>query len=182
MLTEKQNANLKEIQGEFYQDKNKKGDSAIAQVLLDDNFFNSWASVFVTIDKTFGLRELAKGNPKIKPHLKMLTTTSIGTVIPSFSEEYGNEKRIDVAFTPSHEIFKDGFPGSKMTGIYMDKNGNWKIQLNLAATINVEKEYGVWEGARDVYITLVVKFKITTDEENPFNKQIILLPKNVEIS
>lgn len=69
-----------------------------------------------------------------------------------------------------------------MTGIYMDKNGNWKIQVNVSATINVEKQHGSWEAARDVYGTLVFKFKITTDDSNPFNKQFIFTPKNIEIS
>lgn len=184
LLTEKQNNLLKDIQGGFYKEQSKSGDKALAQVLIDDNLFNSLASVFVSVDKTFGYRELAKGNPKMKPSLKMLTTTTLGTVLPSFTEDYGAEKRIDVAFSPSHELFKEGFPGSKMSGIYMDKNGNWKIQLNVAATINVEKTHGSWEAARDVYITMVFKFKITTDvdDANPFSKRFIFTPKNVEIS
>jgi hypothetical protein len=182
LLTEKQNNFLKAIDGGFYNEQNKNGDKALAQILIDDNFFNSLASVFVSVDKTFGYRELAKGNPKMKPSLKMLTTTTIGTVLPQFVEDYGSEKRIDVAFSPSHGLFKEGFPGSKMTGIYMDKNGNWKIQLNVAATINVEREHGTWEAARDVYITVVVKFKVKSDESNPFNKQFIFTPKNIEIS
>lgn len=82
MLTEKQNNLLKAIEGGFYNEQNKNGDKALAQVLLDDNFFNSLATVFVSVDKTFGYRELAKGNPKMKPSLKMLTTSTIGTVLP----------------------------------------------------------------------------------------------------
>jgi len=82
MLTEKQNNLLKAIDGGFYNEQNKNGDKALAQVLLDDNFFNSLATVLVSVDKTFGYRELAKGNPKMKPSLKMLTTSTIGTVLP----------------------------------------------------------------------------------------------------
>jgi hypothetical protein len=68
----------------------------------------------------------------------MLTTTTIGTVLPDFTEQYGDNKKIDLIFSPSHELFQEGIPGSKMTGIYMDKNGNWKVQLNIFAQINVE--------------------------------------------
>jgi len=144
--------------------------------------FNGLSSVFVSIDKMFSYRELAKGNPKMKPSLKMLTTSTLGTVLPQFVEEYGADKRIDVAFSPSHELFKEGFPGSKMTGMYMDKNGNWKLQVNVAATINVEMLPEVWDSVRQVYVTLVFKYKQTTDDSNPFNKQFVFTPKNIEIS
>lgn len=50
--------------------------------MVDDNFFNSLSSVFVSIEKMFSYRELAKGNPKMKPSLKMLTTSTLGTVLP----------------------------------------------------------------------------------------------------
>lgn len=82
MLTEKQNNLLKAIEGGFYNEYNKNGDKALAQIIVDDNFFNSLTTVFVSVDKTFGYRELAKGNPKMKPSLKMLTTTTLGTVLP----------------------------------------------------------------------------------------------------
>ena len=40
---------------------------------------------------------------------------------------------LDLVLTPSHDFFTEGVKGSKMTGIYMDKNGNFKVQLNVAA-------------------------------------------------
>ena len=97
-------------------------------------------------------------------------------------EEYGANKKVDVAFSPSHELFKDGYPGSKMTVMYVDKNGNWKLQINMVATINVKTLPDVWDAVRSVYITLVFKMKMTTDDSNPFNKKFTILPKNVELS
>lgn len=57
----------------------------------------------------------------------MLTTSTIGKVMPDFVDEYGENKKIDIVFSPSHSLFLDGFPESKMTGLYVDKNGNWKF-------------------------------------------------------
>jgi hypothetical protein len=100
--------------------------------MIDDNFFNSIFSVLLSIDKMFSLRDLTKGNKKVEPFVQMLTTSNIGTILPQFPEEYGAGKKIDVVLTPSHEFFLDGFPKAKMSGIYMDKNGNWKFVANVA--------------------------------------------------
>lgn len=182
MLSEKQNNLLKPIAGGFHTDVNKNGEPALMQFLFDDNLFNSLSAVLVSVEKMFSFRELAKGNPKAKPTLQMLTTSTLGTVLPQFVEEYGANKKVDVAFSPSHELFKDGFPGSKMTGMYVDKNGNWKLQVNMAAVINVETLPDVWDAVRNLYVTLVFKLKMTQDDSNPFSKKFIVLPKNVEVS
>jgi len=57
---------LKPIEGDFYKEKNMKGDDALLQVLIDDNLFNSVSSILVSIEKMFSYRELTKGNPKMK--------------------------------------------------------------------------------------------------------------------
>ena len=72
----------------------------------------------------------------------------------------------------------DGFPNSKMTGVYIDKNGNWKIQANLVVLVNVETLPGRWESVRSIYITAVFKFKIVKDG----SLQFVFSPKNIEIS
>jgi hypothetical protein len=182
MLSDKQNNLLKAIPGGFHTDVNTAGEPAMMQFLFDDNLFNSMSAVLVSVEKMFSFRELAKGNPKAKPTLQMLTTSTVGTILPQFVEEYGANKKVDIAFSPSHELFKDGFPGSKMTGMYVDKNGNWKLQVNMAAVINVETLPDVWDAVRNVYITLVLKLKMTQDDANPFNKKFVILPKNVEVS
>ena len=182
MLSDKQNNLLKPVAGGFHSDVNKNGEPALLQLLFDDNLFNSFFSVLVSVDKMFSFREMTKSNPKAKPVLQMLTTSTLGTVLPVFVEEYGANKKIDIAFSPSHELFKDGFPGSKMSGMYVDKNGNWKLQVNMAATINVETLPDVWDAVRNLYVTVVFKMKITQDDSNPFSKKLVVLPKNVEIS
>lgn len=63
----------------------------------------------------------------MKQFMNMLTTSTIGTILPQFIDDYGANKNIDLVLTPSHDSFKEGIPGAKMTGIYIDKNGNWKI-------------------------------------------------------
>ena len=73
------------------------------------------------------MRELLKGNMKAKPVLDMLTTSTVGTVLPVFVDEFGHNKKIDLVETPSHALFLDGVPESKMKEIYMGKNGNWKL-------------------------------------------------------
>lgn len=114
--------------------------------------------------------------------MDMMTTSLLATFLPDFTAEYGEGKRIDVVLSPSHELFQDGIPGSKMTGVYMDRNGNWKIQVNFMAQLLVETMPGVWTQARSIYATLLVKMKFMTDASNPFEKMFKIIPKNLEIS
>jgi len=181
MLTKKQMGLLKGIEGEFYNEVNEKGEKALMQVQIDDNFFNSLFSIFLSIDKMFSLREFAKGNQKIEPFLQMVTTTNLGAVMPQFVEEYGAGKKIDIVLTPSHNFFLDGFPKAKMSGIYMDKNGNWKLMLNVAFQMNVETLPGMWDPIRNVFLTMVAKLKVTTSEVDGV-KYINFLPKTVEMT
>jgi len=60
MLTEKQTNMLKEIKHDFYNEKNKDGYDALLQFTIDDNVFNSFATVFTSVDKTFSVRSLMK--------------------------------------------------------------------------------------------------------------------------
>jgi hypothetical protein len=46
------------------------------------------------------------------------------------------------------------FPKDKQTGIYMDKNGLWKINLNIPIVMNVEESEGNWVEIRRIFITL----------------------------
>ena len=55
---------LKPIKGDFYNEVNEKGQQALFQILIDDNFFNSLTSIFTAIDKMFSLRDLTKSLPK----------------------------------------------------------------------------------------------------------------------
>jgi hypothetical protein len=181
MLTKKQQQLLKNIEGDFYKSTNEKGEQALMQVLLDDNFFNSVFSVALSIDKMFSMRDMAKGNQKVEPFLQMLTTTNIGTIFPQFSEEYGAGKKIDVVMTPSHEFFLDGFPKAKMSGIYMDRNGNWKIMINLALQLNVETLPGMWDPIRNIFLTLQFKMKMQQNEQDGL-KSISIMPKNLELT
>lgn len=155
----------------------------LGQFYIDDNMFNSFASVATTIDKMFSARELMKRYPNSKKFLDMLTTSTIGAVMPQFTEEYGENKKIDIVASPSHDLFLDGVPDSKMSGIYMDKNGNWKVQLNVPLQINVESMPGMWEPVRNLYITLVAKAKVQTKvDENGENKMFVLMPRSIEMS
>lgn len=79
-----------------------------------------------------------KGNPKLKPVLSAMKTDAVGSLIPTFPDEYGADKNLDVMYSPSHALFLAGFPNAKMSGVYIDKNGNWKFVINIMFNLNVE--------------------------------------------
>lgn len=131
MLTDKQLSLLKPIEGGYYNEVNAQGLEAFTQLIIDDNLFNSFASILASVEKTISARSVLKGNARAKAFLDMLTTSTIGTVLPEFINEYGENKKVDLVLTPSHALFQEGIPGSRMMGVYMDKNGNWKFIMNI---------------------------------------------------
>ena len=63
LLKPKQQKLLKNIVSMFDKETNKDGDEMIGQFYIDDNAFNSFASVATTIDKMFSARDLMKRYP-----------------------------------------------------------------------------------------------------------------------
>ena len=111
-----------------------------------------------------------------------MKTQILASVFPSFADKYGSDGNFDVMISPSHALFLDGFPNSKMSGLYIDKNGNWKLQVNIPLTIMVQTPDKQWDDARQVYITAVFKFKIAVNEVNASTKKFSLTPKNFEVT
>jgi hypothetical protein len=59
----------------------------------------------------------------------------------------------------------------------MDKNGNWKIMMNLSLQINVETLPGMWDASRNVFLTLQFKMKLTE-----VDGELVFHPKNIEMT
>ena len=133
-------------------------------------------------DTKIGLRQTTFYFSTMTRFLKIFTTSTVGKVLPQFIEDYGEGKKLDLHFSPSHRLFVEQLPGSKMTGVYIDKNGNWKFQFNIVMNLNVERGGGQWSSARDIYMTVVFKMKMKQDDTNPFNKVISVTPRSLEIS
>lgn len=64
----------------------------------------------------------------------------------------------------------------------MDKNGNWKLQVNIPMQINIETLPGMWEPIRNMYITLVAKWKIIQNSEDINDKKFVIIPRAIEMS
>ena len=64
----------------------------------------------------------------------------------------------------------------------MDKNGNFKVQLNVAAQINLETLPKQWEPVRNIYLTFVFKFTLSVNDKDPSDKLLMINPKNIELS
>jgi len=181
---------LKPIESVFFNSQNAGGNDALIQVSVDENFFGIFTIYAVDhiIQPSFGIRDILKSEkkwlPALGPLIPLMTTKTIGTVIPTFKEEYPSTKNLDVVIWYEHVLFKDGFPNAKRTGISFDKNGNLKYQLNLYVELIVEKtpNSNEWEIARDVYITTTFKAKLASKGKNPQNKKLTFVPKNIEVS
>jgi len=101
LITKRVNDKLKEIETQFENDNN---DDAF-QLIIDENFVNTVFASVATVDKMYSLREVMSKDPRFAMFKTLLTTTSIGMILPSFKDDYGDGKAIDLVGTLSHDFF-----------------------------------------------------------------------------
>ena len=78
-------------------------------------------------------------DPRFKMFTQMLTTATVGMLLPAFKEEFGDSKPIDLIGTLSQSFISDKVDNVAPSGISIDKNGNLKLNINAGAQIIVEK-------------------------------------------
>jgi hypothetical protein len=100
----------------------------------------------------YSLREFMSLDPRFIVFRQLLTSTTLGMVLPSFKEEYGEGRPLDLVGTASHDFINSGLGGDvNPSGLKIDKNGNFHFQINLGAQLVVENRQGVWEEGRSIY-------------------------------
>jgi hypothetical protein len=63
----------------------------------------------------------------------MLSTTTVGFAVPSFKEEYGADKRLDIVGTMSHSFISNMIEGTSRQGLSILPDGTIKILFNIGA-------------------------------------------------
>ena len=110
---------------------------------MDENLLNSLSTIFAQINSVVSIKDIMKYKKNWWVAIKdKMNTGILAKVLPSIKEDYGDDKNIDIVLTPSHAEFKKGFPNSDISQFQMDKDGNWKISLNLFAKLRVEMSPG----------------------------------------
>lgn len=84
----------------------------------------------------------------------MFTTSNIGQVFPDIQQQYGTGKNLDLIFSFSKDLFVEGIPDAKPTGMQIDKNGVVKINANIPLQMTVEHPGKQWEAIRNIYVTV----------------------------
>jgi len=65
----------------------------------------------MTIEKMYSLRELMSMDPRLNIMKQVLTTTTVGLALPSFKEDFGEGKSIDLVATLSHKFIEEHIEG-----------------------------------------------------------------------
>ena len=134
------------------------------------------------IEKNYSLRELLNIDPRLAVVKQMLTTTTIGLVVPSFKEQYGENRPLDVVLTTSHEFMTTGLgQETTPTGLQIEGNGNFIVTANLGAQLIVENKQGVFEEARALYLTLQLRGKVFVADAQFDNRTLVILPKSISM-
>jgi hypothetical protein len=70
-------------------------------MIIDENFFNLFINEFTSIEKFYSLRDIMSRDQRMALFKQLLTTTSVGMILPSFKEEFGDNKMVDLVGTLS---------------------------------------------------------------------------------
>jgi hypothetical protein len=152
------------------------------QIILDQNLINGALGQFLKIEKAYSLRDLLNVDPRLAVMKQLLTTTSVGMLVPSFKEEYGENRPINLVLTASHEFMTNGLGDDVTpTGIQLEANGNFQVTLNVGAQLIVENKQGVQEEARAVYCQLALKGKMFVADAQHENRTFVVLPKSLQM-
>jgi hypothetical protein len=72
------------------------------------------------------MRSVMQMDPRFAVFTQLLTTTTLGMVMPSFKEEYGEGRPIDLVGTVSHDFMETNLGGDVTpSGLTIEKNGNF---------------------------------------------------------
>lgn len=87
----------------------------------------------ISYEKKLSLREMLSADPRFALFRQLLTTTTVGMAMPTFKEEYGENKNIDVIFTISNDWIEEVVDSLTPSGFTLDAKGNFKVHMNIGA-------------------------------------------------
>ena len=128
----------------------------------------------------FGLRDQLDKVPAHYADMlprEMLTTTTLGKIMPDILEELGPDRRVDLLISDFHQIFKEGLPDAQPSVIAVNDKGVLKLTHRSVVNVNVEAQEGEWQTARVLYVTTVLKVKVEVKDQ-----QLTITLKNAEIT
>ena len=62
-----------------------------------------------------------------------MTTTSVGMLLPSFKEDFGENRMVDIVGTLSKSFISEKIDITDSTGIHIEDNGNVRLTVNIGA-------------------------------------------------
>ncbi len=160
-LAKEQNMEMLEDVGTEFPSDDK---NEALSLIVDQNFINHLFINYAKVDKMYSMRTAMKGDPRGQMLTQLMTTTSLGMVLPSIKEEYGEGKKVDVVGTLSHEFLQDKVPELKISGVTISAKGIISAQINFGMQLIIEKSPDEWVDARSFYSTF--KMEISVEKLN----------------
>jgi hypothetical protein len=130
-------------------------------IIVDENAINKYIVKMVQIERKFSLRSFILGSKKFPQFAGQLHTTNIGKIMPSFLDEFGPNRFVDIVGSMSQKAINSQVEEEVNTGFTLDKNGNFKFQLNfyMEVLVEVKGPPRSWDKARTAVVGVTFKGK-----------------------
>lgn len=144
-------AKLREIEHDLEDTDNEK----TIQLIIDENLLNMLIRTKLRTARSESLREaLKRGPPNAQQATKFMNTSIIGKALPAITEEFGEDRPVDLVLAFNASFLESKLDSFTETGISIKKSGNIALKFNTSIQVLVQDESGQWKSARDVFLQL----------------------------
>lgn len=131
-------------------------------------------------DTNYSLREKMSQNEKGAMIIAMLTTSTLGLVLPNVKEEYGEGKPFDAMLSLSYNYNKKLVPDIKFMQVSFNDKGVLTVNIPASIQILVEKIPTQLDDARTIVFNMEAKFQFNILELESGAEELEVKPKSIQ--
>lgn len=98
-------------------------------------------------------------------------------MVPSFREEFPEEKQLDPRYTFLHSTFARAFPDAPRSSGTISADGTFHVWMNLVVYLTIERKY-----VREIYTTVEYDVQYSNDDQSIDTRKYLMKSKSLQLT